>query len=315
MYQIPILLIVFNRPDHVEKLLNKLKVINPQKIYVYIDRPRTGNANDLENCQKVLSLISEFSCPEKYIKRPASNVGCKIAITTAIDWLFENEEMGIILEDDCHPSESFFEFCKEGLIRFKDNEKIFNICGTYYGNSQKKNTWYLSQLNGIWGWAIWKRSWVQIDFNLRDYKNPIFSKKVNQYFKNRSLRNWLLSYIDDEYYKRSNIWSPYLIYAKIMTNSYTLSPYVNLVENVGLMAGVNSDGKSFINLAEAKANELIKPDYDLPVYDYEADKNSFKITSKEDPRRSVKVKAHRIISKILYKTTLIRIYWFFKKLK
>jgi hypothetical protein len=44
----------------------------------------------------------------------------------------ENEEMGIILEDDCLQPQSFFWFCEELLIRYQENNNIGIITGSNY---------------------------------------------------------------------------------------------------------------------------------------------------------------------------------------
>ena len=54
-----------------------------------------------------LSSNVDWDCEVKTLFRD-KNLGCKYAVSSAIDWFFENEEMGIILEDDCLPSQSFF---------------------------------------------------------------------------------------------------------------------------------------------------------------------------------------------------------------
>ena len=57
------------------------------------------------------------------------NLGCRKGVTAGIDWFFSNEEMGIILEDDCIPSLSFFQFCDQMLLEYQFNEKVFMISG------------------------------------------------------------------------------------------------------------------------------------------------------------------------------------------
>ena len=48
----PVLLIVFNRPEHTQKTLEALLVQRPSELYVFQDGPRVNNTCDLENCQK-----------------------------------------------------------------------------------------------------------------------------------------------------------------------------------------------------------------------------------------------------------------------
>ena len=58
-----------------------------------------------------------------HLKFNNKNLGCKKSVINAINWFFENEESGIILEEDCIPNESFFYFCAALLDKYKNNKK------------------------------------------------------------------------------------------------------------------------------------------------------------------------------------------------
>jgi hypothetical protein len=317
---LPILIITFNRPNFTQQLLEKLSSYNLDlKFYFFADKPRKNNLNDISYCTKNIDIIHSFA--HSNIERlfiPENNLGCKAGITSAISWFFQSEEYGVILEDDCIPSKSFLEFCIYALDKFKDDSKVFNICGTYYGTHTSNSSYYLSTLNGIWGWATWKRAWSSIDFSMSEYQSDKFKKNTNLYFKNRKMKNWTLSYIKDEYTKRSNIWSPYLMYTKILQLSYTLTPQVNLVENIGLQSGANSTGKDFLELSEFRAKDLnidvIINEKLNPIQNLSADLDSFSFIAMGDPRLSVKVQLHQFISTFLYRTGLIKFYHALKKL-
>ena len=46
--------------------------------------------------------------------------------------VFENEDFGIILEDDCSPNKYFFSFCQKMLIEHMQNNKVFSISGSNF---------------------------------------------------------------------------------------------------------------------------------------------------------------------------------------
>ena len=54
-----------------------------------------------------------------------------------IDWFFSKEEKGIILEDDCVPSQTFYYYCQELLDHYENNENVFSIGGCCF--LEKKN--------------------------------------------------------------------------------------------------------------------------------------------------------------------------------
>ena len=77
-----------------------------------------------------LKLVEDidWSC-DIQIQQNTINYGSHIAPKKAIDWLFENETVGIILEDDCIPNDSFFEYCSVLLDRYSEEDRVFMISG------------------------------------------------------------------------------------------------------------------------------------------------------------------------------------------
>ena len=109
-FEIPILLITFNRPVHTQKVLVEIIKQNPNKLYIFQDGPRDYLNSDKEKCKEVRSLIlNTFNLLiESKVYFSNINLGCGLGPKTAIDWFFENEVQGIIIEDDCLPNYSFF---------------------------------------------------------------------------------------------------------------------------------------------------------------------------------------------------------------
>jgi hypothetical protein len=109
-FNIPILFMVFNRLDTTYKVFEQLRKIAPQKLYIASDGPRNNRENEKERVEAVREYVLksiDWDCEVKTLFRE-ENLGCGKAVSGAITWFFENEEMGIILEDDCLPSISFF---------------------------------------------------------------------------------------------------------------------------------------------------------------------------------------------------------------
>ena len=110
----PVLFVIFNRPDTTQKVFNAIRQAKPKQLFVAADGPREGKEGEKEKCEQVREIIEQidWDCEVKTLFRD-KNLGCKIAVSSAIDWFFENVEEGIILEDDCLPSQSFFWYCQE----------------------------------------------------------------------------------------------------------------------------------------------------------------------------------------------------------
>lgn len=167
---IPVLFLVFNRLDTSEKVFEQIRHARPKKLYIACD----GARNEIEKLkvEKVREVILskiDWDCNIHTLFRE-QNLGCKIAVSQAISWFFDNEEYGIVLEDDCLPSPSFFVYCSELLKKYQYDERIYLISGY-----NKKNKWspqgedyFFSNLGGIWGWASWRRAWRHFDLEMND---------------------------------------------------------------------------------------------------------------------------------------------------
>ncbi len=98
----------------------------------------------------------DLDCEIKTLFRD-HNLGCKHGCISAIDWFFENEEMGIILEDDILPDHSFFKYCEDLLIKHYDDNTVIHINGANFSNDKLENdcSYFFSNLPVIWRWATW----------------------------------------------------------------------------------------------------------------------------------------------------------------
>jgi len=195
LIDVPVLLIFFTRPDPLAKVFEQVKKARPSKLYLYQDGPRENKPDDIKNiklCREIVENI-DWECAV-YKKYQQKNFGCDPSEFISQKWMFENEEYGIILEDDDVPSQSFFPFCKELLERYKNDERINIICGmNNLGVSENNPASYLFTTSGsIWGWASWKRvidKWEEHydflnDLNaLKLLKYKIGSKNFKRYFQ------------------------------------------------------------------------------------------------------------------------------------
>ena len=124
----PVLFIVFNRPDTTLKVFESIKKVKPKKLYIAGDGPRDSKEGDREKTKKVREICKgiDWTCELKTRFRK-KNLGCKYAVSSAINWFFENEKEGIILEEDCIPSEEFFVFCSELLEKYSNDDNSKDI--------------------------------------------------------------------------------------------------------------------------------------------------------------------------------------------
>lgn len=157
---IAVLILFFNRPEHVARVFEQVRIARPSRLYLYQDGARENRPDDIENVQKCREAVSniDWECEVHYNYQEKNN-GCDPSEYLAQKWMFETEEMGIVLEDDDVPSQSFFPFCKELLEKYKDDQRINMICGMNNLNINKNcpYDYFFSRTGSITGWASWKR--------------------------------------------------------------------------------------------------------------------------------------------------------------
>lgn len=262
----PILIIGFNRPDNVKKVLEAVKLANPQKLYLVVDGPRDGEPDESTRCNSVKKFFDSIDwCDNIYKKYRVRNVGCKKNVSEAITWVFENEERLIVLEDDLVPSKSFFRFCDEMLEYYKDNDNVGLISG--YNVLQEyndiDNSYYFSNLSIISGWATWKRAWINYDPEMKKMcEKNIKSKILKSFKKNRHGRYQYNRYLNT--YKGikkgiSDSWAYPWSFSVISNNCCSIVPTKNLVKNIGFDEEAHNGGRASSPFAKPYAEEISFP--------------------------------------------------------
>lgn len=228
----PILFLTFNREKQTFKVFDKIKDNKPTKLYLASDGPRNiSEEKVVKNIRETLINQIDWDC-KIGTKFNENNLGCKKAISAAIDWFFQNEEMGIILEDDCLPNDSFFTFCNQLLMKYKDNKKIGMISGDNFQFGKRRGCadYYFSNYPHIWGWATWKDRWDKYNVNLQEINDTKFIEEIFSDTKTR--KYWL-----EIFYKMKNeeidTWDYQWNFTLWKENQLTIIPNKNLISNIG----------------------------------------------------------------------------------
>lgn len=231
----PVLLVVFNRPYTTIHVFDMLRKVKPAKLYVSCDGPRENNDNDKIKINEVRDIVSsvDWECQVKFIFREY-NLGCGAGVKSSIDWFFDNEEKGIILEDDTVPTLGFFRYCHELLEMYKHDERIAMISGTNHLAYNPKGSSYLFSKNkACWGWATWKRAWKNMDFEM-NWRSGSHGTDVmyNMGCTGIALKHWKksLELIDS---KSVSAWDWQWYFSVAAQNQLTIFPGTNLVSNIG----------------------------------------------------------------------------------
>lgn len=236
MFNTPILFIIFNRPKQTRIVFDVIRQIQPKYLFVAADGPRANNDTDQLNCTECRKIVEtiDWDCEVQFLFRE-ENAGCRLAVSGAISWFFNNIEQGIILEDDCLPNKSFFYFCEELLLKYKEDSRIMHIGGANFQAEQMCgfNSYYFSKIVHVWGWASWKRAWNVYDIEMRGFSANL----LRQWFKQNSFPKTSFSYWLDALTKTKNnlidTWDYQWAYSIWKNKGICITPTVNLISNIG----------------------------------------------------------------------------------
>jgi hypothetical protein len=290
MFGTPVLFLIFNRPDLTEKVFAAIKEAKPTQLFLAADGPRRDKPGEELLCAEARQVVLEhidWDCDLKILFRD-ENLGCKLAVSSAITWFFENVEEGIILEDDTLPSASFFPFCADLLQYYRTDERVSFISGTCIPNSGNHvgESYYFSKFSIIWGWASWRRAWQNYDVKITDWETL-------------SKTNWLRNaFYGNEYFAEGfkdffnainrgyDTWDFQLFFLNLKNNSLNIHPSKNMISNIGFdERGTHTRSPtSYSNQTVHKISQLIHPG--AMAFDYEADKIIFNTLYHYDDRPS-----------------------------
>jgi hypothetical protein len=272
MFNTPVLFLVFNRLDTTKKVFEQIRKVRPVRLYIAADGPRNEEAEDVVKCFAVKEYLHhaiDWPCEVKTLYRE-ENLGCGFAVCNAIDWFFQQEEEGIILEDDCLPSIRFFSFCAELLEVFRNEKTIYHISGINHVwrlTQDLKSSFYFSRYSLCWGWATWRRAWQQNDLllhsevNIRSSITDVFDTFQERKYWNREL-NFILSEIKKN---TLSIWDTQWFFTILKNRGKSITPKYNLVQNIGF--GLSATHTKDENLSHFYPIQTLEFPLHIPEYE------------------------------------------------
>ncbi|MBI3583572.1 MAG: glycosyltransferase family 2 protein [Nitrospinae bacterium] len=233
----PILFLIFNRPVTTQRVFAEIRKAMPKKLFISSDGPRENKQGEHEKCQAVRDIIKQvdWDC-QVFTNFRDKNLGCKAAVSSGIEWFFENVEEGIILEDDTLPHPTFFRFCEELLERYRDDERISIISGDnfQFGRRRTSYSYYFSRYHHIWGWASWRRFWKHYDVDMKLWTEIRDGGWLNDLLggNKESVDFWMRAF-EDVYQGRVDTWDYQLVFAAWVQGCLSIISNTNLVSNIG----------------------------------------------------------------------------------
>jgi len=246
--RIPVLLITYKRLDTTLKVLESIAEVQPQNLYIASNAPNPLKENDTEKVMQVRAMLEKkitWPCHVEKLYR-TEHLSAKHSIWTAIKWFFENEEKGIVLEDDVFADKSFYYYCEELLDKYRNDQRIrfINGCNFGYKGLDEKSYGFTRFMN-MWGWASWRRSINIVDSDMNAWKDlPDKNKFLESVIEEQSpnTKKIFVEYFrplfDDITSLKIESWDYPCIFSNFLTNTFCIYPSRNLIKNLGF----NNDG-------------------------------------------------------------------------
>jgi hypothetical protein len=236
-FDVPVLLTVFSRLPEVKRVFEEVRQARPARLYVAGDAPRPGEPGEDLRCEAVRRYVTEnvdWPCEMKTFFRE-ENAGPRIAISEAITWFFEHEEMGIVLEEDCLPGPEFFKFCDSLLRKYSDDERVMHIGGTcQLSGLDRPDSYFFSRYARVWGWATWRRAWAHYSLDIGDLGSAL--QQVRQVFPAAEEHQYWERILTRYHAGKIETWDYPWALSIWKQNGLAVYPTVDLVKNIGFSA-------------------------------------------------------------------------------
>lgn len=190
------LFLTFNRPNETHKTFSKIKEYKPNRLFIAQDGPRNKEEKVLTDKVRSVFDAIDWDCEVTYLIRD-KNIWCTDAVVGAIDWFFRHVNYGVILEDDCVPSLSFFDFCVDIWSLYAENKNIMCVSWSNFLKDIDSPTdgYIFTKHNPLLrGRATRKDRWMLYN-NHSDLKNLYVKGKAIQglwFISKRALKDYML---------------------------------------------------------------------------------------------------------------------------
>lgn len=237
--QVAVLFLNFNRPAHTRKVLERIRAAQPPRLYLHGDGPRPDRPGEAEQVAKVRNILQtgvDWPCEVHTLYR-TQNLGLREGVFDAINWFFQHEPYGIVLEDDCVPDSSLFPYCEELLLRYADDPQIMHIgCSNLIEEHTRgrSESYAFSRFSLVWGWAGWQRAWEKMRLDLDGLAEFEAAGEIKKLVTNRLAQTYMLQKFHATQRRENNSWAYAWFYTILKNNGLCIVPQVNLVQNVGV---------------------------------------------------------------------------------
>jgi hypothetical protein len=234
----PVAFLIFNRPEPTAAVFARIREARPTKLLLVADGPRADRPGEADRCAAARDVVVkhiDWPC-ELITNLSETNLGCRRRVSTGLDWVFEQVEEAIVLEDDCLPEPSLFRFFDAMLERYRDDERVMMISGFNPipgGWKTPAQQYHFSFVGSIWGWASWRRAWRHYDVNMRLWEQADVRDRIKDVFADPELYEGRLALYDKVHRGEIDTWDFQWSFVRAIQSGLSVVPATNLVTNIG----------------------------------------------------------------------------------
>lgn len=260
--KVPVLVLAFNRADHVAEAMKAIREYKPDRLYLECDgaRPhKTGEKEAVEATRKAMLDAVDWPCEVKTLFRD-ENFGCAKGVNNAISWFFEHEEYGIICEDDIVLSQDFFRLCEDLLPRYANCEKVMQISARNQSyRTDIDDTYVYTQCFYCWGWATWRRAWQKMDMTMSSINRMTYPYLIRRLGLFRGLKmhhNFVSGF---KHIATFSSWATRWYMSILDNDGLVICAGPNLAQNIGLESGEHFSNNRFDLYSKLKVGSVKWP--------------------------------------------------------
>ena len=259
MLETPVVLIIFNRPKQTAAVFQAIRSARPTHLFIIADSPRTTVASDNTLCQTTRQTIANVDWPCTVLYNFSDhNLGNARRISSGLTWVFEQVTEAIILEDDCLPTDDFFQFCQQLLSTYRHDERVamisgYNALGRWRQHSQ---SYHFSRYGSHWGFATWRRVWEKYDATLPSLTNQSQIEALRTTINNAVYADYFVKMTAKIRSGQLDTWDHAFTAGQLLRQQVAIVPAVSMVTNIGF-------GKQAAHTVDALSLNAYAPTYPL----------------------------------------------------
>lgn len=281
-FDVPILLLIFRKPDTVKKVIDAFRKVRPSRLFISQDAPRLDRPEEIRLCKQVRELVMssiDWPCEIKTYFRE-KNGGLRYGYADQMDWFFSHVEEGIIFEDDSVADPSFFPYCRELLERYRDDSRVMVIDGFYirdrYPELRIPESYRFSRIPMCYGWGTWRRAWKLFDVHMKEFHKLIDTSELHKRFGDEGAYQRWRRVWEDCVERDLQVWDAPWVFTVVSHGGLAVAPGRNPISNIGNGPGATHDytGNIFMDMPSTPMQfplvhpSRIEPDEKADAYLY-----------------------------------------------